>query len=328
MANGRRAGGSFARVVGLLACVVLAGCGGPVGPLPVGTARPTPRFGHVFVIVLENEGADAINGSARAPYVNRLARQYGSASQYFAVTHPSLPNYIALTSGGTQGLDGSDCSVGTSCHVAGTRSNIADEIEASGRTWVAYMESMREPCGLADAGDDRGGAYAVRHDPFVYYDDIRDGANDRCATHVLPYDAAEFQTRLISGNVPDFVWITPNLCDDGHDACGGDAVANTDRWLLRNVPPILASPAFQRNGVLFLTWDEGTSNDGCCGLASGGGRVATLVISSIGRTGYQSSVPYDHYSLLRTIEDGWGLDELGASSPTAQPGTAPMSDFF
>jgi hypothetical protein len=128
--------------------------------------------------------------------------------------------------------------------------------------------------------------------------------------------------------VPDFVWITPNLCDDGHDACGGDAVAHTDDWLYRNVPPILASPAFQRNGVLFLTWDEGTTNAGCCGLASGGGRVATLVISPLSRPGYQSRVPYDHYSLLRTIEDGWGLGELGASNPATQPATAPMSDFF
>lgn len=318
----------FGMVAPLLVVAVLAACAGPAGPVPTGPQPPMPRLGHVFVIVLENEGADAILGSGGAPYVKRLAGQYGSAAEYFAVTHPSLPNYIALTSGGTHGLAGSDCSVSATCHVPGSMTNIADEIEASGRTWVAYMESMPGPCALADAGDDSSGAYAVRHDPFVYYDDIRDGANDRCVTHVVPYDAAELQTRLASGNVPDFVWITPNLCDDGHDSCGGDPVAHTDAWLARNVPPILASPAFQRNGVLFLTWDEGTSDDGCCGLASGGGRVAALVVSPLGRPGYQSSVPYDHYSLLRTIEDGWGLRELGDSNPATRPGTAAMSDFF
>jgi hypothetical protein len=278
---------------------------------------------HVFVIVMENKSASEILGNQNAPYINRLAAQYGLATRSFAVSHPSLPNYIALTGGSTYSLDGTDCSVGDDCHVAGSHTNIADEIEASGRTWVAYMESMPSLCALADSG-----AYAVRHDPFVYYDDIRDGPNGRCARHVLPYDAGAFQSLLGGNSVPDFVWITPNLCDDGHDSCGGDAVAQTDGWLAHTVPTILGSSAFQQGGALFLTWDEGTDDAGCCGLGQGGGAVATLVISPLARRGYRSSIPFDHYSLLRTIEDGWHLGELGNTNPATQPYTLPMSDFF
>ncbi len=298
--------------------------GNNVGPGPAPTATtPGISFSHVFIIVMENEEVGAIFGNSSAPYVNRLAAQYASARQYFAVSHPSLPNYLALTAGTPRPLDGTDCPVSTSCHVAGTNTNIADEIEASGRSWAAYMESMPAPCTPHDAG-----TYAVRHNPFVYFDDIRTGANNRCATHDVPYDATQFRNMLQADSVPNYVWITPNLCNDGHDACGGDPVAHSDTWLSQNVPPILASPAFQQGGVLFITWDEGSSNQTCCGLSEGGGHVATLVISPLAKRGYQSSVPYNHYSLLRTIEDGWRIGELGNTNPAIQPGIKPMSDFF
>jgi phosphatidylinositol-3-phosphatase len=334
--NHERGGGWWRRArmaaVALVVALALSSCalgghpedsGNSVGPGPAPTTTaPGTAFSHVFIIVLENEEVSAVLGNDRAPYVSSLAAQYATAAQYFAVTHPSLPNYLSLTAGTPQPLDGLDCSVGPDCHVAGTHTNIADEIEASGRTWMAYMESMPAPCTLQNAG-----TYAVRHNPFVYFDDIRTGANDRCATHDVPYDAAQFASMLQSSAMPNFVWITPNLCNDGHDSCGGDGVAHSDAWLAQNVPPILASPAFQQGGVLFITWDEGGSDRTCCGLGEGGGQVATLVISPHGKRGYQSQVPYNHYSLLRTIEDGWQLGELGNTNPAVQPGIQPMSDL-
>lgn len=292
-------------------------------PAPTAASSRIPSFRHVFIIIMENESAQAVLGNSAAPYINQLAGQSALATTYYAVSHPSLPNYIALTSGSTNGLDGTDCPVGNDCHVAGTNSNIADEIEANDHTWVAYMESMPSPCGVANSGE-----YLVRHNPFVYYDDIRNGANNRCASHDVPYDHAAFKAALASNQVPDFVWITPNACHDGHNPCGGDPIAHGDTWLSQNVPDILASPAFQQGGVLFITWDEGTDSGACCGLSAGGGQVAMLVISPLARQGFQSTVPYDHYSLLCTIEESWHLGLLGNSDPATQSGTRPMNDIF
>jgi hypothetical protein len=297
---------------------------GTKGPGAAPTASIAgPPFSHVFIIVMENEEASNIYGAADAPYINSLGARYAEATQYFAVTHPSLPNYLALTAGTPNPLDGSDCSESPTCHVAGHNTNIADEIEASGRNWVAYMESMPAPCTTSDAG-----TYAVRHDPFVYFDDIRDGADGRCAQHVLPYDAAAVATQLQSGPVPDYVWITPNLCNDGHDACGGDAIQHADAWLARNVPPILASSAFQQNGVLFVVWDEGFTGAGCCGLGSGGGAVALFAISPLAKPGLRATQPFNHYSLLRTIEVSWHLGQLGNTNPAIMPETNTLAPLF
>ena len=147
----------------LLALVIAAcssGTNGPLSASPAPTAASTkiPRFSHVFVIVMENESAQAILGKPAAAYINQLAGQYDVALRYFAVSHPSLPNYLALTSGTTAPLDGTDCGVSSDCHVPGANSNLADEIEASGRSWVAYMESMPAPCTLMNSHQ-----YVVRH---------------------------------------------------------------------------------------------------------------------------------------------------------------------
>jgi phosphatidylinositol-3-phosphatase len=317
----------------LAALVMLSSCavssapsdkGSTVGPGSAPTATVTgPPFSHVFIIVMENTAAGDIYSAAKAPYINGLGAHYAQAMQYFAVSHPSLPNYLALTAGTPNPLDGTDCSVGPTCHVAGTHTNIADEIEASGRSWVAYMESMPSPCWTSNAG-----TYAVRHDPFVYFDDLRNGPNARCAKHVLPYDAAAFATQLQSGNVPDYVWITPNLCDDGHDTCGGDPIEHQDAWLARTVPLILSSQAFQRDGVLFITWDEGVTNAGCCGQGQGGGPVALFAISPLAKPGLHSTQPFNHYSLLRTIEVTWGLGQLANTNPAIAPATNTLTPLF
>lgn len=262
-------------------------------PAPVAPAAgPLPAFSHVFVIVMENREYSNIIGYSGAPYINSLARSYTLASNYYAVSHPSLPNYLALAAGSTFGIS-SDC---TTCLVSAV--NIADQVEASGRSWRAYMESMPSACYLGGWS----GGYAQKHNPFVYFTDIRNN-QARCAQHVVPF--TYFWSDLSSGRLPNYVWITPNLCNDMHDC----ATSVGDNWLASVVPSILGSSAWRNGGVLFITWDEGYSSTGYSD--SWGGRVATLVISPYSRNGYQSWVLESHYNLLRTIEDAWGLGGLG-----------------
>jgi acid phosphatase len=265
-----------------------------------------PDFSHVFIIVLENHEYGGVIGNPAAPYLNSLARSYGLATNYYGAAHPSLPNYLALTAGSTFGI-ASDC---TGCFVSAR--NIADQVDASGRSWKAYMEDLPGPCYLGAFS----GGYALKHDPFLYYTDIR---NDpaRCA-RVVPF--TQFNADLAAGALPNYSWITPNLCHDMHD-CG---VAAGDAWLGGVVPSILASPAWRSGGVLFITFDEGSTSAGCCG-DSYGGHVATLVISPLGRRGFRSGVAENHYSLLRAVEDAWRLGDLRAAACAC---TSRMSEFF
>src|SRR5437879_9879820 len=204
-------------------------------PTPTPTPAALPAFSHVFTIVMENEESTSITGNSAAPYINGLANSYGLATQYYAVSHPSLPNYLALTAGSTFGIT-SDC---TTCWVGAT--NLADQIEASGRRWKAYLEGMPSACLV-------GGAYAYmqKHNPWIYYNDIRTNAA-RCAAHVVPF--TQLGTDLAGGSVPNYVWITPNMCNDMHDC----SIATGDTWLRNQVPAILNSAAFRNGGCLFIT---------------------------------------------------------------------------
>ena len=274
----------------------------PPTPTPAATPLPTPigsgtlpNFSHVFLIVMENEESTGIMGNNAAAYINTLATGHGLATQYFAVSHPSLPNYLALTAGSTFGI-ASDC---TGCYVNAT--NIADQVESSGRSWKGYLESMPSSCYVGDAYP-----YMQKHNPFIYYNDVRTNPA-RCAEHVVPF--TQLSTDLVNGTVPNLAWITPNMCNDMHDC----SIATGDAWLANVVPGILASSAFQNGGVLFITWDEGESSAGCCGNAAGG-QVATLVIAPNGVAGLRSTIAETHYSLLRTIEDAWGLSALGQAA--------------
>ena len=276
----------------------------PPTPTPAATPLPTPtpigsgtlpNFSHVFLIVMENEESTGIMGNNAAAYINALATGHGLATQYFAVSHPSLPNYLALTAGSTFGI-ASDC---TGCYVNAT--NIADQVESSGRSWKGYLESMPSSCYVGDAYP-----YMQKHNPFIYYNDVRTNPA-RCAEHVVPF--TQLSTDLVNGTVPNLAWITPNMCNDMHDC----SIATGDAWLANVVPGILASSAFQNGGVLFITWDEGESSAGCCGNAAGG-QVATLVIAPNGVAGLRSTIAETHYSLLRTVEDAWGLSPLGRAA--------------
>lgn len=260
--------------------------------------------------MLENASFTDVFHSSAMPYLNRLGATYTVATRYDAITHPSLPNYLALLGGSTFGVT-SDC---ITCTVAAP--NLVDQLEQGGKSWAAYMEGMPGACSSLPVWP--LGRYAKKHNPFLYFNDIR--ANPARCSHVVPY--ANLAHDLSAGAVPDFVWITPDLCHDGHDC----PLSQADAWLAGALPPILHSTAFTQGGALFITFDEGqdSSSVGCCRYAAGG-QVFTLVASPLAKRGALVSVPYDHYSLLRTIEDAWNLPHLAAA---ADPATANMAACF
>ncbi len=297
----------------LLVAAAVAGCGTQTMSLTNGIAATqpaasVPKFSHIFVIVLENRAYDQVIGNQQESYLNSLAHEYSLAEQYYGVSHPSLPNYLALIGGDTFGIS-SDC---TDCFV--NQTNLVDQIEASGRNWTAYQESMPHACFMGDAPP----SYRQKHNPFIYFDNIRNNPA-RCAK-IVPF--TQFASDVSANTVPDFAWITPNMCNDGHDC----PASTTDAWLRTVVPQITGSPAWRDNGVLFITFDESEKADenGCCQYAQGG-RLATLVISPLGKPGFRSSIGYDHYSLLRTIEASWGLEPLNKAACACTP---TMADFF
>jgi hypothetical protein len=286
------------RVVVLLGVLVVAGaqvaCGHSTAGKPIPLPRVLPRAtsSHVVTIVMENKEYGDVIGNPAAPYVNRLARRYGLATASYAVRHPSLPNYLALTSGSTHGIT-SDC---TACHVAAR--NIVDQLERAHVTWKAYMEGMPSAC---FPGASAGG-YAKKHNPFLYYDDVA-GDPRRCR-RVVPL--ARLGADLRRGRLPTYAFISPNLCDDTHD-CG---VGTGDRFLAHLVPTLRR--AIGADGYIVLTWDEGTTDRACCG-GSRGGAIATIVAGRLVRRGARLRRPIDHYGVLRTIEDTLKLGHLGAA---------------
>jgi hypothetical protein len=289
--------------------VTLGACGGgtivaPTQNRPAPIARlPGGGPTHVAVIVMENEEYGDIIGSSSTPYINALARRSAVATRMYAIRHPSLPNYLALTSGSTHGID-SDC---TDCTVPG--SGLAGQLSGRQISWQAYMEDLPHPC-YPGAG---AGNYAKKHDPFIYYRQI---ASDPAAcARIVPFSrlGADEQGRRL----PAFTWITPNLCHDMHDC--GPAVG--DRFLARIVPPLLR--ALGPRGLLILTWDEGSSDDGCCRLATGG-HVATILAGPAAQAGARLAIPTDHYSVLQTIEDLLGVPRLAGAACSCTPSLAPL----
>jgi phosphatidylinositol-3-phosphatase len=260
---------------------------------------------RIAVIVLENKEYDEIIGRPSAPYLNELARQGAVAANYHAITHPSLPNYLALTGGSTFGYSGSDC--GT-CSVSAR--NLIDQLEAAGISWKIYAEDLPSPCSPAASSGD----YVRRHVPFMYYADVS-GNPSRCRD-IVPMTTLTRDTA--AGTLPQLMWLVPNLCHDMH-SCG---TYTSDRYLRGLVPHVLSH--LGPSGLLFVTFDEGETNAGCCGVARGG-HVLTLVAGPGARAGASSMAPYDHYSLLRTIEDLWKLPRLGGAGSAA---TQPMMDLL
>ncbi|SRR5581483_2530316 len=269
------------------------------GSSPSPPANPAD---HIVVIVMENHEASSILGSSEAPYLNRLARRSVLLTNEYAIRHPSLPNYLALVGGSTFGVT-SDC---TDCSVDAR--NLVDQLERKGISWKAYMESMPRACFTGAFAGTSPNEYAKKHDPFMYFDDVRT-SEKRCA-RVVPFGRL---TKDLKRGLPQFAWITPNECHDMHSC----SIATGDAWLKVWVPEIL--PALGTDGILLLLFDEGSSDASCCSLPTGGGHVVAIVAGPGAKQRTKIETEVDHYSVLRLIEDEWGLKRLRHAGDDTTP---------
>ena len=279
-----------------LAC---GGGGNPIVQTPVPAGQPT--FSHVVLVVEENHSYPDVIGNSSMPYFNSLASKYGLATQYFANAHPSLPNYLVLTTGLMETLNDS---------FSGTISddNVVRELVKAGKSWKAYEEALPSPGYM---GDDTG-LYLRHHDPFAYLSDVQSSSAQ--TGNIVPF--TQFATDLANNALPQYSFIVPNVNDDAHNG----TLAEADSWLQSNIAPLISNSAFQSSGLLIITFDEGDQSD----LQHGGGQVATVIVSSAGKPGYQSKTFYQHQSVLRLV-----LASSGVNSFPGLGGTAPdMTEFF
>jgi phospholipase C len=255
-----------------------------------------PEFEHIVLVVFENKSFDMIIGNPDMPTFNRLADEYTLLTTYYGARNPSLPNYLALLGGDTFGID-RDC---TDCFIHAE--SLPDLIEAGGRSWKTYQESMPEPCFM---GDTR--LYKQKHNPFVYFDAIRQDPA-RCQERVV--SLTQLQKDINANALPNFVFITPDMCHDSHDC----PLKIADQWLAELLTTL--TPALDASGkpyLVVLMFEE--TRDGasvCCGLPEpGGGHVPVILYSPQARNAFEDPTPYTHYSLLKTISSAWGLPYLG-----------------
>jgi acid phosphatase len=292
-------------------CGLLAsfGCGGAAqvgsSSSPQTGSPPPPaqklQFGHVVLVVEENHSYSEVIGNTGMPYLNSLASKYGLATQYYANVHPSIGNYFMLTTG--QPIPADDAYTGVV-----SADNVVRELSASGKTWKAYAESLPE---VGYTGGDVS-PYVRRHNPFVYLTDVVQQPGQ--LNNVVPFST--FNGDVSSGQLPNFSFIIPNILDDAHNG----SLEQADAWLQTNIAPVVNRAAFQQDGLLIITFDEGEASD----LSHVGGHVATILVSSKSKKNFQSGTVYQHQSTLRTV-----LQVLGASKYPGASGTAPaMTEFF
>lgn len=268
------------------------------------SGSPSPKaFAHIYLLLLENHEYGSIVGSDDAPYLNGLFAKFGLATQMHGVTHPSEPNYIALVSGGTQGVrDDGVYNLDAP--------SLFDQIEAAGRSWRVYAQGYPGGCsGIASTdevadGPGKAGDYQRKHNPAISFTSIS-GNPARCAniTGLAGFDPA----------AADFEMIVPNQTNDMHSA----SVRTGDDFLKAFLPSILDSAAFADGSLLIVTFDEGTSGIG------GGGHIATLLATPRMAPGTRFDADMNHYAVLRTIEEAWGLSPLGAASDAVAIPVAP-----
>lgn len=268
--------------------------------LPSLTQAQMPQFGHVIVVMFENEDYSMMIGSSSMPYLNSLAGQYGLATNYYANAHYSIGNYFMATTGELVTDDD-----GFTCWV--TIDNIVRDLlnSGTGKTWKAYAESLPY-AGYTGASSY---PYARNHNPFVFFQEVQGNATQKM--NVVPL--TQYVSDLNGGTLPNFSWLIPNQQNNMHDCPAGitnctnsDKLANADHWLQTNIAPLLASPQFQQDGLLIITVDEATLDD----YNHGGGRVATVIVSPKVKPAYQSSTFFQHGSILRTVEEALGLNVL------------------
>jgi len=283
---------------------------------------------HVFVVVMENKEQSSVVGNAHAPYVNRLTKQFGYAARFYGVTHPSLPNYVASIAGNVFNVR--DDSPARRFNAR----NLVDQLEAHGLTWRAYMDGMPRPGYTGNYyPTNHPVMYVRRHNPFMLMNDILNNARRR--TQVVP--AWTLTQDLRTGHVPNLAYIVPNLCSDMHGTDGpgtfcpsndfNGLLAGGDTYLKNVLPIITASPAWTKNSMIIVFWDEGASNSGCCGSIpdAAGGNAPAIVIAREGRRAFVSHTPYNTYSVLKTMQTVW---HLGCLEYTCDRRVHPMTEFL
>ena len=272
-------------------------------------AAPTPKLQRVFVFVLENHSLKTVIGNPNLPTLNRLAGTYGYAANYTGVTHPSLPNYVAMIAGDTMGMAGDN----PSQRFAGD--NLALQLEKAGLSWRGYMQGLPK----AGSAADYAGGYGKKHNPFMLNSDI--AGSEARRMNVVPYE--QFGVDLGSGSIPNFSFLVPDVCHDMHGAINCLGRASLDRtgdaFIATWTEKIMASPVWKSGAAIVITFDEGGGGD----MAGGGGRIATIVLTPGGPRAKVSSVAYNHSSLLRTLEEGFGLPLLRGAKTAAA-----MNDLF
>ncbi|HEY2299527.1 MAG TPA: alkaline phosphatase family protein [Jatrophihabitans sp.] len=324
--------------------------------------RHSAALDHIFVIMLENHSQSSVIDDPNAPYLTSLAHTYGMADNYYGVTHPSMPNYLATIAGDNFGVqDDNDQNV-----VNLDRVNLVDQLEAHRIGWDAYMENLPSDKLARFGPDSSNPLYAKKHNPFVLFDDVK---NDPARlAHVRDY--SQLGADLNGAHAPQFVWITPNQCHDMHggvygnvgdgapcpygstkdDANDAALKQKADDFVKGAVTTIKSSKAWTRHSAIVIVTDENDytgnaatdgweSADGCCdspyvgandprvpgwaGGTYGGGLIPAIVVTATGPRGYVDHTPYNHYSLLTTIEDNWRLGHLGHAGDAAG-GVVPM----
>jgi phosphatidylinositol-3-phosphatase len=315
--------------------------------------RPRPPIDHVWVVVLENKGyAETFAAGSPAPYLSRTLRRRGALlTRYYGTTHVSLGNYIAMVSGqAANAATRADCpdfvplspgrrgrfgqAIGEGCVYPRWVRTVADQLTARGRSWRAYQEDIPRRCArpaIASADTmhaaEVGRQYATRHNPFVYFRSVLDSGD--CTRHDVSLRRLPADLRS-KRRTPNYSFITPNLCHDGHDAPCVDGrpggLRSADAFLRTWIPRITRSPAYRR-GLVVITFDEAEGGDSssCCGQVrgDGGGRTGTVLLSPFIAPGTVSRTPYNHYGLLRSVEDLFGLAHLGLAG---RPGTLGFGD--
>lgn len=260
-----------------------------------------PTFSHVVLVVEENHNYSEVVGSSSMPYLNTLIAQYGLATKYFANAHPSMPNYLMLTTGQMESFDDS---------FSGTISddNIVRELVKAGKSWKCYEESL--PSAGYLGGD--SGNYVRRHNPFSFLSDVQQNSSQ--AANIVPF--TQFAADLAAGTLPQFAFISPDVMNDAHNG----TLAQADSWLQNNIAPLLTNPSFQSSGLLIIIFDESEIFD----LENGGGHVAAVLVGSQVKKGYQSQTLYQHQSVLRLA-----LATSGVQTFPGMAGGAPdMTEFF
>ncbi|HEY4282883.1 MAG TPA: alkaline phosphatase family protein, partial [Chthoniobacterales bacterium] len=260
---------------------------------------------HVFIIVMENHNWSSIKGSADAPYINNTLLPMASyCDQYYNPPglHPSEPNYLWLEAGTNFGITNDNApsdGMGGGNHQT-SLAHFATRLKNAGISWKAYQEDIDGlSCPTADSPALSGMHYAVRHNPFVFFDDVANAGTPSCASVIRPF--SELSSDLINNNIGQYNFLTPNTCNNMHDSCAptSNLVKQGDDWLAANLPTILSSSAYQNNGLIIITWDEGENGTD--------GPIGCIVLSPLGKGGgYHSSIRYTHSATLRTLQKIFG----------------------